>query len=94
MKYRLYYNTLQLFVLTAEVSPHTHNGISTQNLFHSSIIAPLHSGTFELNIVSFSNKNDAPRANICVKYWVKLESDTLFRFCSQVSKFGKIINNA
>ena len=50
MKYRLYYNTLQLFVLTAEVSPHTHNGISTQNLFHSGIVAPLHSGTFELVI--------------------------------------------
>ena len=53
MKYRLYYNTLQLFVLTAEVSPHTHTGISTQNLFHSGIIATLHSGTFELYIVSF-----------------------------------------
>ena len=53
MKYRLYYNTLQLFVLTAEVSPHTYTGVSNQNLFHSGIIAPLHSGTFELNIVSF-----------------------------------------
>ena len=49
MKYRLYYNTLQLFVLTAEVSPQTHTGISTHNLFHSGIIAPLHSGTFELD---------------------------------------------
>ena len=42
MKYRLYYNTLQLFVLTAEVSPHTHTGVSTQNSFHFTIIAPLH----------------------------------------------------
>ena len=49
MKYGLYYNTLQLFVLTAEVSPHTHTGIPTQNLFHSGTLAPLHSVTFELD---------------------------------------------
>ena len=56
MKYRLYYNTLQLFVLTAEVSPHTHTGISTQTLFHSGTIAHLHSGTFELDYFHFVRK--------------------------------------